>query len=59
MRHGLPGVFRGVFLQGNETGSALRFERRHYRSSATNPHVRAVSICRNELLSIESYFQTN
>ena len=59
MRPGLPGVFRGVFLRGNEAGSALRTERRHYQSSATTPHVRAVSICRNELPSIESYFQTN
>ena len=45
MRPGLPGVFRGVFLRGNEAGSALRTERRHYQSSATTPHVRAVSIC--------------
>ncbi len=37
---------------------ALRIERRYYQSSATNPHIRTVSICRHELLSIESYFQT-
>ena len=36
---------------------ALLIERRYYQSSAANPHIRTVSICRSELLSIESYFQ--
>ncbi len=38
---------------------ALLIERRYYQNSAGMPHVRTVSICRGDLLSIESYFQAN
>ncbi len=38
---------------------ALRIERRYYQKSASTPHLRTISICRSDLLSIESYFQAN
>ncbi len=38
---------------------ALRIERRYYRDSSSTPHLRTVSICRHDLLSIDSYFQAN
>lgn len=38
---------------------ALLIERRYYQNSAGTPHVRTASVCRGDLLSIESYFQAN
>lgn len=38
---------------------ALQIERRYYQNSAGTPHVRTLSVCRGDLLSIESYFQAN
>lgn len=48
----------GVIRQ-NVSACALLIERRYYQNSAGTPHVRTVSICRGDLLSIESYFQAN
>ena len=46
-------------LKRAEGECALKIERRYYQKSSTQPHLRTMSICRGDLLTIESYFQAN
>lgn len=39
--------------------SALKIERKYYRNSVSKPHLRSISICRGDMLKIESYFQSS
>lgn len=39
--------------------SGLKIERKYYRSSISSPHLRSISICRGDLLKIESHFQAS
>ncbi len=38
---------------------ALKIERRYYQNSVSLPHLRSISICRGDLLKIESHFQAS
>ena len=38
---------------------ALKIERRYYQNPVSLPHLRSISICRGDLLRIESHFQAN
>lgn len=40
-------------------GCALKIERRYYQSPVLLPHLRSISVCRGDLLRIESHFQAN
>lgn len=46
-------------LNRPESDSALKIERRYYQNSTKSPHLRSISICRSDLLSVESFFQAN
>ena len=46
-------------LNQSESDSALKIERRYYQNSTKSPHLRSISICRSDLLTVESFYQAN